>query len=78
MGLTATFVLTASILLTRSAIVSKAFDTPFHKLMVCVLLPFAFQLDDFDSGLSNDLWLLVIAVIVVAGVLYVYRGPRHM
>jgi hypothetical protein len=46
--------------------------------MVWVLLPFAFQLGDLDTGLGNELWFLVIAVIVVGGVMYVYRGPRHM
>jgi hypothetical protein len=39
---------------------------------------FATQLDDLDSGLENDLWFLVIAVIVVLGVVYVYRGPKKI
>lgn len=75
MGLTATSVSMASPPLNKSAAVLGAL---FHKSVVCSLLPFAFQLYDFDSGISNELWFLAIAVIVVAGILYVYRGPRHM
>jgi hypothetical protein len=75
MGLTATFGLMADTLLSKSAAVLGAH---FHKSVVCSVLPFAFQVGDLDSGIGNDLWFLAIAVVVVAGILYVYRGPRHM
>lgn len=37
----------------------------------------AFQFGNLDSGVENELWLVVIAVLVVVGVLYIYRGTRR-
>jgi hypothetical protein len=78
MGLTATSVLLASTLLNSSATVLRAFEAAFHKSVVCLLLPFAFQLGDLDTGLGNDLWFMVIVVVVAIGAYIVYRGPKHM
>jgi hypothetical protein len=78
MGLTATFVLMASALLNSSATVVKGFEAAFHKSIACLFLPFAFQLGDLDTGLGNDLWFMVIIVVVAIGAYVVYRGPKHM
>ena len=51
-------------------------SSAFYKSLVAFSLLFAFQVDDLDSGMQNDVWFLVIAAILVIGVVYIYRGPR--
>ncbi len=78
MGAAATFVVMGATLLGEHVAALLLLRGLFHKLSLCLLLPLALQVDDLDSGLQNIWWWLAIAVVVVVGVLYVYRGPRKM
>ena len=75
MGLSSTLVLVASTPLSGFATLFELSSKSFYESSGRFLLAFAFQADDLDSGVENTLWLLVIAVIVVIGALYIYRGP---
>ena len=76
MGPIQIYALMASAVWSMFAAIVKLSSAASHKFLVCSSLSFAFQLDDLDSGLSNELWFLVIVVVVVLGIVYVYRGPR--
>lgn len=76
MALPATSILMASTLVDSSSAMSKLSNIHAHNPLIGVVRAFAFQLDDLDSGISNDIWFLVVAVVVVVGLVYIYRGPR--
>jgi hypothetical protein len=61
-----------------SGALSKAVKTASQELSHALSGSFNFQIEGFDSGVDNGVWILVVLAIIVVGILYVYRSKSAL